>query len=152
MIRVMKLGDWVDFSQRVGTVAPELRESAAKSVYDLAVETRAYILWKIASHGFSVARLRPSTVARKGHATPFINTHGYVEHIAVLEDPEGFRVGFEETARNPVGKLYGDIANELEYGNSRMKPRPHWQPTARWVGTRVPGVGASVLSRVSRGG
>lgn len=145
----MKLGAWVDFSQRVGTILPELNESAAKSTYDLACETRNYILWKIASRGFHVARLRPSTIAHKGHAVPFINTFGYVEHIKVLVDPEGFRVGFEEDARNAAGKRYSEIADDLEYGNSRQKPRPHWGPTAKWVSTRMPGVGASVLGRMS---
>lgn len=151
MIKIMKLGDWATYQQQLGAIGPDLIKSASKSTYDFAEEVRNHIVWNIVSHGFRVARLKPVTVARKGHSLPFINTMGYVEHIKVLVDPEGFRVGFEEAAHNQMGKLYSEIADNLEYGTSLSPPRPHWRPTAAWAQKRLPGVGVSVLSSVRRG-
>lgn len=87
---------------------------------------------------FTHEELDPEYVLRKvregGDPRPLIDTGFYIEHIEVSETTRGSKtlwvVGVPNIIHEPSGVPLPTLVGWLEYGNARIKARPHWRPVA----------------------
>jgi hypothetical protein len=94
-----------------------------------AIKTKA--IWRMKHRDAAWPPLAASTILRKGHDRPFIDSGLYMDSITVrlVKKSKGvmeLQVGPEGLTDD--GYSYQDVARWLEYGTSRIPARPLWRP------------------------
>lgn len=71
-----------------------------------------------------------------------MKTRAYVNAIGARKSREGFwYVGLPESKRHPHSDLkFDELYQYLEFGTSRMPPRPHLRPAARKAQKKIPDI------------
>lgn len=133
-------GDWAAFDawllrkQNIAFVLEDLKDPAEKLA--IAIQRKAREMMK--SREPTWPPLSPSTVHKKGHDQPFIDTLAYYESIMYrineTEDSLVILVGPEEGATAEGGFYdYQYIGTQLEFGTSTIPARPLWRPLTKRI-------------------
>jgi len=110
----------VEFAEEV---AKEWQKRIYGQQFRLKKLTREYMDWKIA-FGYDRRIL--------------IRTGKYVESVIVRRTKTGAMVDLDARKRTFSGEPLWKLAHWLEYGTSKMDPRPHWRPLIPWVRVEWP--------------
>lgn len=98
---------------------------------ELGEEIRENIRKHILANDLNWAPLKPSTVEKKGHADPYIETGFYLQNIEVvvgMESETDVVLRISPSGTHPSGKSLQDIAEILELGAPNLQSRPLWRP------------------------
>lgn len=104
----------------------QFKEDMQRLGEDIAEEFKDTIVENIEDNKFGY-RLAPSTIQRKGHDTPLIDSHELVD--AIYRD--GTTVSVEDTPRDDSSLTNKQLAMVQEYGtkDKHIPPRPVWRNT-----------------------
>lgn len=126
-------GEWARFQ----TWVKKVKYRAVGGDYASDVESiAAWIVGAIQGHidnqDLGWAELQPRTIARKGHATIYLETGEYRNSIkARLQKAGRFSLVLQvspEGTHSQSGLSMDKLARHLEFGTSKMYARPLWRP------------------------
>lgn len=120
------LQEWIGRMQDadyVGNIAAFAKE--------LGDEIREHLRKHILANDLNWSKLASSTVAKKGHEDPYIETGFYLQNIEVsveMESDTDVMLHVFPSGKHPNGKDLQDVAEMLELGGPNLPARPLWRP------------------------
>jgi len=162
MITVKTTGGWGTFAGTISQAKGKIRTEGNKAVKKLADDAYGHLVEDIVLQRLTLAPLSAPYASTKPPGRPILmNSQEYVLQLGVLKDQGGYRLGLKKgsklkgddssrhvTRRRNKGASLEQVATYLEFGTSRMPPRPHWRTTEAWVKTQVGDRGLDVLKDV----
>lgn len=126
----------------IRTLAAKAMETLEEVAEEVAVQVKDHTKKSIYDQSLDLAPLSSSYAAYKEKAgldpRILIATGYYVDRITVLNGGPGvYFVGVPNEAA-PNGVSLTELSTWLEFGTTRMPPRPHFEPADKWMNQRIP--------------
>jgi len=121
-------GRWLSqFKEWSDTLVDHVEKKSEGPLYEVGEYFKNYLTRIVLSGSFKGPPLAASTVERKGHSQPLIDTGEYVASFAVeVRKKLGRKQIVIQVA--PDNARMAMLAQIHEYGTSTIPARPHWRP------------------------